>query len=409
MAARRSAASPLTSASITINKLLDNNFLQNTLEPKIITANPIAISSSTRNTVHHSNSTPVMSAFIARIAPGAGFNKDQSHLQWIPVELREEVYGYIVASDEFVVTTKDARGGVTSRVLSGPAQNGGASESTFSFSSTYASGISNKSSLHEYRWHLQDHIIHKAERILVNVKNLQFANAVKLLTTLEKSGELPKFLRRPNVAGMPHARMGVRRFFIMHHITKDFSGSTDAIVKWSKRVKASTPSGRMYSIDHEFRLCSDADLEVVGQCLADLGAFGAYGRVLEIDSITRQMGKSLSAARASEAIETFHLRQEDSQAQSRLEAFDEQGRQEAAHQLLLAEMDEYEDNDVTMESDEEMSEEEGQASWGSLRAGSWSTMVSKVSAASRTSTDTHILAYWLSRAAWPRELLDSGK
>ncbi|CZT23876.1 uncharacterized protein RCC_09591 [Ramularia collo-cygni] len=115
-------------------------------------------------------------------------------------------------------------------------------------------------------------------------------------------------------------------------------------------------------MDHQFIICADANLELIGQCISDLTQ--ACGQRLWTDEIqrsviAREMRVSLSRAQIRLDAQNRLRAQEIALAQWELGEFRERVRREAARQLLREEND-YEDNDVIIETDSDEDVSEGE-------------------------------------------------
>lgn len=322
-----------------------------------------------------------MAASPAPTLLAAALSQNRSPLDLLPRELKEQINLHVLTFDKIVITSKHARG------VMGPVRDvDGEVKSTFSFSTTYSSSISEKAKLGEYRWMVQQHIINDMRCTYVTIKDFQFTNASKLIKTLEKNGKLQDFLLRPNEVGMPNRKSALRGIIFIHHVTKHFSSDfLTKIEQWNKQIERLRKGNvAVFHMEHRFPVGKVANMEVVRQCVADLGSAGALRNATQRDTIAKALRKCLGEADVVDREASRRLEEQDSLGRLRYQAFREQEQAEADGELLHDE-NEYEDNEPEFmpeyyrDDDEEMMDggdeemldvpnQHAQAAWGALGA-----------------------------------------
>lgn len=195
--------------------------------------------------------------------PGTSFDRAQDDLHGVPPELTTMFHELVAEFDILTISSRDARRGPLGPVPRGPLA------STFSFSSIYANALSSKATIDEYRLVAQQHIINNLQRITVNVEDMQFTNALRLLRTLSKRGKLPEFLQRPDESGTPNMITSHRSIIFRHRITKNFPIDSARIEKWCEQVHALENSNAKLNMRHTIVSIEDSD--AIRCCFLNLG------------------------------------------------------------------------------------------------------------------------------------------
>ncbi|CZT23877.1 uncharacterized protein RCC_09592 [Ramularia collo-cygni] len=317
----------------------------------------------------------------ARTLPGSNFDQSQTHLDWVPPEITSMVHKLILPSDEFVITSKDARKGLLGPVSSTAALEKGVQESTFSFSTIYASAISNKTSFNSaYRLLAQQYIIDELNCITINVQDFQFANTRKLFRTLQNRGKLQDFLSPADEADGSDENTPARQIRFHHIITKKFTGNSSIIEKFSKWIETMKKPDELFNMKHDY--IKFADSSAFRQCISDLSAVVTTTRPRQRDIIADQLRECADILDQQKLAENHLMDMISAQAQQDLEDLRERVmRDELEEDVVgpdIGDADEVEiKEDADVEEKVKIEDEDegegvamqptGSASWGGLR------------------------------------------